>query len=672
MTDTKTPLVATRKEKCKVCYTCVRECPAKAIKITKGQAEVIESRCIGCGNCVMVCSQNAKYIRDSRTEFNTLVSGKKSTKIIAMIAPSFPAEFTEVDDHRQFVSMVRKLGFDKVVEVSFGADLIAIDYFKTKKELKNDGYIISTTCPAIVKFIQKYHPWLTSKLAKIVSPMIAMAGVVKKEYGSDSKVVFIGPCLCKKDEAERYAKDKIDIVLTFRELRSIFKDEGIEPGCEMSEFDPPMSYKGSVLALSGGLLQAVEEYEQIRKDDVIVAEGRNDFPDAIREFESGLLKGNHLDLLCCNGCIMGAGMSESGKRFGKIARLSSYVNKKSSDCEEEHKAWIEKYKDIDLSCSYEPDDQRILIESDEEKIRTVLKGMGKMTTDDELNCYACGYDSCREHAIAIIKGLAESEMCLPYTIEQMHGYIKKLGETNEKLADANDALKKSEKLSSMGQMAAGIAHEVNNPLGVVLMYSNLLLDEIEPGSEMYNDIKMIASQADRCKNILSGLLNFARKNELQLKSISFFELFKLVVQSVFVPDDVKIDVSHHDPDRKINLDPDQIVQVFSNLVKNSIEAMRSKGKIYIRTSFSEEKAVFEVEDEGPGISENNIVRLFEPFFTTKEMGKGTGLGLAVSYGIVKMHRGNITVSSNDDPSKGKTGTKFTITLPFSEGSKWSR
>ena len=664
MADKTTPLVSTQKEKCKVCYTCVRECPAKAIKIEKGQAEVVETRCIGCGNCVLVCSQNAKKIRDSKDEFLKLLSEKNGRKLVAMIAPSFPAEFTEAEDHTQFVSMVRKLGFDKVVEVSFGADLIAQNYFKTKKELKEDEYIISTTCPAIVKFIQKYHPWLTPHLAGTVSPMIAMAKVVKKEYGVDTKVVFIGPCLCKKDEAQNYASDDIDVVLTFKELRDVFQSRSILPGENRSEFDPPMGFKGSVLALSGGLLETVETYENMKHINVIVAEGREDFPDAIKEFESGELKGNHLDLLCCDGCIMGAGMSGKTRRFQRIANVSTYVNRERPFTEQQHREWLEKYKDLDLKCKYVPDDQRILIESDEEKIRQVLRKMGKMKPEDELNCYACGYDSCREHAIAILKGLAESEMCLPYTIEQMHGYISKLGETNEKLADANDALKKSEKLASMGQMAAGIAHEVNNPLGVILMYSNLLLEESDKASEMHKDLKMIASQADRCKNILSGLLNFARKNELSIKNISFGELFDLAVQSVFVPDTIVINIKHQDPDRRIKLDPDQIVQVFSNMIKNSIEAMKSEGNIYIRTGFNKDEACFEIEDEGPGISEKNVAKLFEPFFTTKEIGKGTGLGLAVSYGIVKMHRGRISVNSNDDLSKGKTGTKFTINLPM--------
>ncbi|NOR45001.1 MAG: histidine kinase, partial [Candidatus Delongbacteria bacterium] len=183
------PLIVTEKEKCKVCYTCVRECPAKAIKITKGQAEIIDDRCIGCGNCVVVCSQNAKKIRDSKQVVCDLLQENKN--MIAMIAPSFPAEFTEIDDYRNFIAMVRKLGFDKVVEVSFGADIIALDYFKTKSSNKKE-YFISSTCPAIVKFVEKYHPDIVKYLSTTVSPIIAMQKVIKKEYGNDVKTVFIG------------------------------------------------------------------------------------------------------------------------------------------------------------------------------------------------------------------------------------------------------------------------------------------------------------------------------------------------------------------------------------------------------------------------------------------------------------------------------------------------
>lgn len=661
MEKLKQPLVYTEKEKCKVCYTCVRECPAKAIKIEKGQAEVIESRCIGCGNCVLVCSQNAKKIRDSKLTVKNIL--ESDTPSIAMIAPSFPAEFTEIADHRILVTMIRKLGFSNVVEVSFGADLTAIDYFKTKSSDK--GYFISSTCPAIVKYIEKYHPVLTDYLAGTVSPMIAMSRVVKEEYGSDRPVIFIGPCLAKKDEAELFGNNEIDAVLTFSELRDLFAEKGIFPSDEISEFDPPEGGKGSILPVSGGLLETVIAYEDIGDDNVIVAEGRNDFPEAVKEFESGILKGNHLDLLCCNGCIMGAGMSKEGKRYERMAKVRSYVSrKKDKKLLEEHRKYLEKYKDIDLSREFKPDDQRILIESDESKIKAVLSSMGKNRPEDELNCAACGYDSCREHAIAILKGLAESEMCLPYTIEQMHNYIGILAETNEKLSSAKDALAKSEKLATMGQLAAGIAHEVNNPLGVVLMYANLLMEENEGSSELHKDLKMIASQADRCKNILSGLLNFARKNEVKIKSIDVADLTDQILDSVFIPPGVNLAVSHEYPHRTLNLDPDQMIQVFSNLIKNSIEAMRSAGNIEFSTKFSGNEIIFTVKDDGPGIPEEHRSKLFEPFFTTKEIGKGTGLGLAVSYGIVKMHRGNIRAESNSDPDEGPTGTSFIVNIPI--------
>src|SRR6056297_2257188 len=171
-------LVYTIKNRCRVCYTCVRECPAKAIKIINGQAEVINERCIGCGNCTRVCSQGAKVYIDTTENVQTLINN--TNKNIAIVAPSFPAEFSEIGHYKHFVGMIRKLGFDIVSEVAFGADLVAMNY----KELLQNGVAeryVSSDCPAIVSYIERYYPTLVENLAPIASPMVAMARVMKKK-----------------------------------------------------------------------------------------------------------------------------------------------------------------------------------------------------------------------------------------------------------------------------------------------------------------------------------------------------------------------------------------------------------------------------------------------------------------------------------------------------------
>jgi len=175
---------------------------------------------------------------------------------------------------------------------------------------------------------------------------------------------------------------------------------------------------------------------------------------------------------------------------------------------------IAEFEGMDLSVNFYPRDRRYPLPKKEE-IEEVLLSMGKSKPEDHLNCGACGYHTCYEHAIAILEGLAEIEMCLPYTIEELHHSVKELNLSNEKLAKARQALKQSEKLASMGQLSAGIAHELNNPLGVITMYANILLEESPENAPIRKDLQLIVEQTDRCKKIVGGLLNFARKNQVK-------------------------------------------------------------------------------------------------------------------------------------------------------------
>ncbi|MFA6653620.1 MAG: Cache 3/Cache 2 fusion domain-containing protein [Candidatus Delongbacteria bacterium] len=249
------------------------------------------------------------------------------------------------------------------------------------------------------------------------------------------------------------------------------------------------------------------------------------------------------------------------------------------------------------------------------------------------------------------------------TIEKLHSMLESLENKNSELASMKEALKHSEKLATMGQLSAGIAHEVNNPLGVVLMYSHILKDECDPDSEMYKDLDTIATQANRCKTILSGLLNFARKNEINKKPVLLKNLINSARSGLIIPGGVDLKLESEGLDVEVELDESQITQVIVNLVNNSIDAIKSEGSIKITGITEKDNAYLIVEDDGPGITEENKKRLFEPFFSTKTMGKGTGLGLAVCYGIVKMHSGKIIVETNPDASKGPTYTRFVIVLP---------
>ncbi len=644
--------VYTIKGRCRVCYTCVRECPVKAIKIMNGQAEVIAERCIVCGNCVTVCSQGAKTYTRQSIEVMELLN--QSQPLIAMLAPSYVAEFIELTDPLILPAMLRKLGFDKVTEVAFGADLVAGAYKATMQE-PHFKKLISSDCPAIVNYIEKHHPQLIQYLAPIDSPVMAMAKVMKTRYGSNYKIVFIGPCIAKKNES-----DLIDFAITFTELRSMLVQQNLNHEHFIAEpFDPPIGGKGAMLPISHGLLHNIELNDDLTQNQVLVAQGRTYFRDVLEEYENNHLEANYVELLCCDGCIMGPGMSPGVKRFHRRDLVGKATKLKLEQLDmNQWEQDIKQYAKLDLHRTFKAQPNSIPVVN-ELQIEDVLASMGKTNELDFLNCGACGYETCRAHAQAVVCGLAETEMCLPFTIE-------KLNKSNLDLATARQALLQSERLAHMGQLSAGIAHELNNPLGVITMYSHILKDEIPKDSPMLNDLELIAEQANRCKNIVGGLLNFARKSQVNLQTCEINNLVAKSIDSIIKPDEVTVEFRPLPNGLELSIDPDQMMQVLTNIEKNAIEAMPNGGLLSISVNQNERGAEIHFKDQGSGISPENMDKIFTPFFTTKPYGKGTGLGLPLIYGIIKMHKGDIVVHSNNDPDKGATGTEFILILPLTQ------
>lgn len=653
--------VRTVKDRCRMCYTCVRECPAKAIRIVGGQAEVIAERCVACGNCVRVCSQGAKQAAHWRSEVTALLASDQPTA--ACLAPSFPAEFADVH-FRVLVGRLRALGFDLVTEVAFGADLVAERYRRLKAQSRGSRHI-GANCPAIVSFVERYHPGEVDKLTPVVSPMIAMARALHHLHGQALRVVFIGPCIAKMAEAAEPAlAGDVAAVLTFADLRAMLEEAHIGTAdCEPSDFDPPHPGLGALFPISRGMLQAAEMTEDLMQDEVVAADGLSGAVTAVDEFAEGNLEVELLEVLMCRGCIMGPGMTTQDSRLLRRARISQYTRYRMGSLDID--AWRrdrDRLSGLDLSRGYEPNDQRLCSPSNAD-IESILQRMGKFAPGDELNCGACGYRTCREHAIAIYKGFAEAEMCLPHTIHQLQKAVEDLRDSHQQLQDTQEQLLHSEKLANMGQLAAGVAHELNNPLGVVIMYAHLVLDAIQADSDLHGDLHMIAEQADRCKKIVSNLLDFARESKVLIQDVEIDGLIRTALQSVPVPDGVVVErrAQHERP--TFEGDADQLTQVLTNLFSNAYAAMPGGGTLLITTHEDDSNLFIEITDSGMGIPEQNVGRIFQPFFTTKKFGKGTGLGLAVTYGIIKMHRGDIQVASQADPQVGPTGTTFTIRLP---------
>ncbi len=656
-------LVTTIKEKCRRCYTCVRECPAKAIQILDGQASVIQTRCIGCGNCVTVCSQNAKQVLSGIEATEALLDG--DVPVAAIVAPSYPAEFVECST-AALVGALRELGFAGVHEVGFGADLVAAEYARLLEQ--DAGRHIATSCPAVVSYVRKYHPDILDSLAPIVSPMLAIARVLHKKYGPQLKIVYVGPCIAKKGEA-RYEQfeGEVHAALTYVELRTLLAARGVGLTAHDragDDFDPPHGSLGALFPITRGLLQAADLAEDLLSGDIVSADGRQNLVEAITDFEHGETEARLLDILCCEGCIMGAGFSSEEPVFKRRSDVSAETRARQADFDQA--AWeaaVAEYADVDLSRTFEPFDQRFDDMPSPGQLQEILARMNKYGPEDELDCGACGYDSCRHHAVAIWQGLAEVEMCLPYSVEELRKTVDELQHSNLSLETTKEALVKSEKLASMGQLAAGIAHEVNNPLGILLLHANLLLEDCEDDAEVSADVALIVDQANRCKKIISGLLNFARQSRVVRQPTDLTDLVTEVMRTLPFADGVSVETIDRLDDPTAELDGDQIVQVLTNLLTNAQHAMPGGGTITVTLDGTVEDVTITVQDVGTGIPEENLDKLFSPFFTTKQVGKGTGLGLAVTHGIVKMHRGQITVESNADPAKGPTGTTFIISLP---------
>lgn len=648
-------IVSTITDRCKRCYSCIRECPAAAIRVVDAQAKVIEERCIACGHCVKVCSQDAKQIFSELEEVYSLL---QANKVVAIIAPSFAASFPK--EYRKIPTALRKLGFIQVIETAFGADLIANDYMEVIKSDSNKT-LISSACPAVVSFIQKYYVDLVPNLAQVVSPMIALGRYLKKDLGEEVKIVFVGPCVAKKHEAQdEEVAGVIDAVLTFTELKRMFDAEDIVLNdLEDSDFDGPHAMMGKAYPLAGGLLKTTDVSDDILEKDIIVVEGKRKVVDIIEEIANNHINAKFTDILFCEGCISGPAIDTELNYYARREKVINYINEKINNVDKRvWKSNLYNARKLNLHRTFKIDNQRRPYPT-EEKIKEILAQTKKYSVKDELNCGACGYPTCREYAVAIAKDLAEKEMCLPYLLDELKVAYDSLSNTEEQLRVA-------EKLASIGQLAAGVAHEINNPLGTILLYASMLkrdLEKIYNDDQRSEDLELIVDEANRCKNIVSNLLNFARQGKLNLKEFDITETIREVlkpftVNPVYRQVEFKYQITENN--YKITGDEDQLKQVFINIIKNACDALTdsSKKELNVYLSIDRNNVKVEIADSGNGIAKENQGKVFTPFFTTKSMGKGTGLGLAISYGIIKMHKGNITFTSEI----GK-GTTFKVVLP---------
>jgi Na+-translocating ferredoxin:NAD+ oxidoreductase RNF subunit RnfB len=499
------PLLKIDKEKCTACYACVRACPVKAIKVESDHHKptIIQERCIGCGNCHRACSDNAIIIRDGKEELKQLL--KEGEPIVALVDPSIAGEFPDITDYRKFVSMIRKLGFHYILEVAFGVELVAEKY----KQLINRSrgkYYMFANCPVSVMYIEKYKPELIKNLAPILPPAYASARVARKNYGEKVSLAYITPLIASKQEAVRLSEtEHIDTVLTFLELRELFKEYRIdEKNLEYSEFDEPFGYKGSLFPLSSGILEAANIEQQILSSKVITVEGDLIF-DTINEFEENITAiKSHFNIFY-KEFIMGRGTSPDAKKWLRRSQLIRYVRRrlKTYDEKEQNKV-LAGYTDIDLSRGFIKDDQRLQPPPEEEVLK--IQHELRKHQGHERGCGACGYNSCYEFAVAIAQKLAVPEMCNYYASKNNMDHIQSLKISNEKLAQAQVALKESEQIAQREKESAREASRITKTMLQKLPSAVIILDEtlkIIQANESF--INLLGEEALEINEVIPGM-----------------------------------------------------------------------------------------------------------------------------------------------------------------------
>ena len=399
-----TDCIRLKKSNCKNCYKCIRHCPVKAIRFSAGQAHIIENECILCGQCFVVCPQDAKEIVDETEKVQVLL--QSGDPVYASLAPSFAANYEGVGIEGMREAL-KKLGFAQVEETALGATVVKREYDRMLKEEPRD-IVISSCCHSINLLIQKYFPKELEYLANVVSPMQAHCLDIKRRV-PNAKTVFIGPCVAKKHEAQQY-EGIVDAVLTFEELTSWMKKANIQP-------EKKQVYEEESLArffpTPGGILKTMEkdapEYTYLTLDGV------ENCIAALKDIENGNIHKCFIEMSACSGSCIGGPVMEKYHRspVREYKAIAQFAGGKDFRVDQPGTSVIKK--------TFEPIPQ-LEKQPTEEQITEILHEMGKYKPADELNCGSCGYNTCREKAVAVFNGKAEISMCLPFLQEKAEGF----------------------------------------------------------------------------------------------------------------------------------------------------------------------------------------------------------------------------------------------------------
>jgi len=478
--------IQTNSDLCRKCYTCVRYCTMKAIKIENGKASIEEENCIQCGQCVKNCPQQAKR---TTNELPDVLKAIATGHTAAILAPAFAASFENFHP-LQIVSILKNLGFKYVYEAAYGAEVCTAAYQNYLKTNSSET-VITSPCPSVVTLMEKYYLDLIKHLAPIASPMVIQGRLVKALH-PECTTVFIGPCIGKKMEAREHSVvGAIDCVLTFKQLKVWMDEKNISSNnMPKTYFDQDCANIGRAFPISGGLLKTADLNEQIDNGEVLIIEGPHNVIDFLDSFQSGMVKPKFVDILFCEGCIMGPEMVSNSNTYGRLQKVVSFLKERKKSEKTKAADFLKDIPRVSVDRSFIS--KKVALEYPSEKeITDILHMTNKFTKDDELNCGACGYSTCREKAVAVIRGLAEHEMCFPFMVEKVN--------KTQFLRDA------SGKLVKMSQDIAMAIDRIGNSSAEVSSYASNLAEHSSRLVHLTKDTEKSLSSVDEIVDFIHDI-----------------------------------------------------------------------------------------------------------------------------------------------------------------------
>lgn len=404
--------IFTKPAQCQDCYKCLRQCSVKAIKIHEGHARIEPDLCVGCGHCVKVCPVEAKVVRSDVERAKMLLEVKG--KVVVSLAPSYITEFVDCSTE-QIIAAIKKLGFFGVSETALGAQDLSAAVGEEIEKNKRRIYI-SSACPTVVELTKKYYPQYADCVMDMHSPVLVHCKLLRREYGDDIGVVFVGPCIAKKTESD-LNNDLMNVTLTFAELRKWLGDAGIDPKTIDVDYEdafiPKPAEEGAMYPIDGGMIAGIKANCAVNNIRFMSFSGIKNIQKVLSDLDKIEIDGPlFIELLACEGGCVNGPVSKTDSSTA-LKRYKIIENTEYNDVD------IPRKPSVDVNARWEipPVKQQSY---DEEQIRDALEKIGKYNSDDELNCGGCGYDSCRQFAEAMLDGRAESNMCLGYMRQLAH------------------------------------------------------------------------------------------------------------------------------------------------------------------------------------------------------------------------------------------------------------